>query len=119
MERHVFFGLGVETGIDNETIDEDPNVVSDLMRLDVDPSFVLFLHKLHNVVLHHFGDIVNVAASFRGGNTVDEGHLLKSIVREGHGYFPPLSRRLVHGLDLTVVLVLVAFEEKIDILLKR
>jgi hypothetical protein len=42
-------------------------------------------------------------------------YLLESVVRHCDGNFPPVAAHLVYGLDLVARLVLVAFQEDVDV----
>ena len=117
MECHVFFGLGIEAGIYNETIDEDPYMVSDLMWFDVNSSFVFLLDLLSYLVLNQFGDMVHMSTSFRGCNAVDKRHLLKSIVGEGYCHLPSFTRSLMHTFDLVATQVFISFDEEVYVVL--
>ena len=50
LQRHVFLGLRVERGVDDETVDEDPHVVFDLERLDLDAALVFLLDGLDQLL---------------------------------------------------------------------
>lgn len=69
--------LRIKGRVLNETVDEDPQVLLYLVRLDVELLLVLYaefrLHFLDNLV----SDVLHMGATTRSANAVDEGNLLE------------------------------------------
>lgn len=72
LQRHVLFRLRVERRIDNETVDEDPDVILHLMRFDGHSALVLLFHVLLQLFGDHVGDVVHVTTALRRSDAVDE-----------------------------------------------
>mmetsp|Transcript_5509 Transcript_5509/g.13593 ORF Transcript_5509/g.13593 Transcript_5509/m.13593 type:complete len:256 (-) Transcript_5509:960-1727(-) len=81
LQSHRLLGLGVEGGIDDQAVDEDPQVVADVIRLDVHSTLVLRVRALVDGVHELVGNMHDVRATLRGVDGVHEGDLLELAIR--------------------------------------
>jgi len=105
LESHVLFGLRVECGVDDEAVDEYPQMVLDLERFDVDTRFVLLLQVLLELFGDHLSDVLYVTASFSRSDRVDERDLLETFVRRSDSDFPSVTDCLEDGFHLITFII--------------
>ena len=105
LERHVLFSLRVECGVDDEAVDEYPQVILDLERFDVDTRFVFLLQVLLELFGDHLRDVLNVTASFSRSDRVDERDLLESFIGRSDSDFPSVTDRLEDGFHLITFII--------------
>ena len=78
--------MGVEGRVFDLRFDEDPAVVFDLVRLDLEAALVLFvnhlLQPLDDLVRHH----VDMLATLGRSDRVDEGNVLRQGLKTGPNY---------------------------------
>jgi hypothetical protein len=70
-----FFGLRIELGVVDQSVDEDPQVITDLERFDLSSLVFLLDNRLQDVddLCRH---VRNVGTTTSSGNAVDETNLL-------------------------------------------
>lgn len=116
LQCHVLFRLRVEGWVDDQTIHEDPQVIFDLKRFHVDAAFVFLLQLLLDLFSDHFSNVFNMTTTLRGGDRIDERHLLETFVRGSNCDLPPVADCFVNGFDLISVIVITPLEkEKLSI----
>ena len=85
----LLFRLTVEGRVDDQAVDEDPEIRFDLMWLD-DQFLVFLLDGRHDLLHDLVHDVVDVCATFRRADGVDEGDLLEGAIAQTADHLPPL-----------------------------
>ena len=99
------FSLTVESWVDYQTVDEEPQICLYLMRLDYE--FLVFLLNNSRYLSNDLvSDVVNMCSSFRCANRVYEGNLLKSAIAQTANNLPPISFSLNNFWKLFVFFIL-------------
>ena len=106
--------LRVEGGIHDQTIDEQPQIGLDLVRLNLD--LLVFLLDLDHEPLNNLvGDVFDVSATLGRADRVDKGNLLERSIAQTANDLPSVG---LNFNDLGQLLVLLVRKVVIGILLK-
>merc|ERR1719167_177982 len=114
-QSHRLLGLRVKSGIFYEAAHENPHVIFDLLGRYLHPSLVLLVDALYQRLDHHVCHMVDMLATLQGSDAVDEANLLKSLVGDADGYFPPGAASLLVDLERVPRLVLLVLGEETNI----
>jgi len=82
-------------------------MVLDLEGFDVDATLVFLLDHLSQLFDQHVCDVVDVPTALGGGDTVHEGALLETRLRNTASHLPPFVDFLVVDLDRVADLIIV------------
>lgn len=110
LQRHIFLRLRIECWIFDQCIHENPKVLLDLIRANVRSRFFQLLFYMLNQFCHNLiRYVIDVPATFRCRNAVDETDLLKTISGHCHSNFPSIIRIFVFNLQLISIFIFAIF----------
>ena len=104
-ERHGLLGLRVECWVDDQRVDEEPEVLLDLVGLDIDAGLVFLLDGVNDGLDDLVRHVVHVLAPLGGSDAVDEAHLLEAFVGDRDCHLPPGSTLIVDNLQCVAVVI--------------
>lgn len=90
----ILFGLRIEGRVDDQTVDEQRQILFDLVRLDGEFLLVFGSHLLDHFSNNLVANVVHVGASFRCTNRVYKRNLLESSVTQTADHLPTIAWRL-------------------------
>ena len=68
----MLFGWRRKCRVDDQTVDEYEDVISNLVQLELGTAFVSFLHDVSELVADLIRNVIDVASTGRGGDRVHE-----------------------------------------------
>lgn len=75
LQSHVLLSLRIKSRVDDQTVDKQPNMVSNLVSLYNDTTLIFFVYGVLERIFNKFANVLYVTTSFGSCNGVDKGHL--------------------------------------------